>query len=114
MPFGLCNAPATFERMMDTVLRGLKWKICFCYLDDIVVFSSTFHDHLRRLDAVLTCLSKAGLQLNSKKCRFASKTIKVLGHVVSKKAYDPTLTKSRQCYTFPDRFKLRSFGVSWG
>lgn len=42
MPFGLCNAPATFERMMDTILRGLKWKICLCYLDDIVVFSPDF------------------------------------------------------------------------
>lgn len=39
MPFGLCNAPATFERMMDGILRGLKWKICLCYLDDVVVFS---------------------------------------------------------------------------
>lgn len=38
MPFGLCNAPATFELMMDNVLRGLEWRICLCYLDDIVVF----------------------------------------------------------------------------
>ena len=80
MPFGLCNAPATFERMIDTVLRGLKWKTCLCYLDDIVIFSSTFHQHLQRLDEVLTCLANAGLQLNTKKCRFASKTISVRSH----------------------------------
>lgn len=54
MPFGLCNAPATFERMIDNVLRGLKWKTCLCYLDDIVIFSSTFKEHLQRLAQVLT------------------------------------------------------------
>ncbi|UYV82809.1 hypothetical protein LAZ67_22000949 [Cordylochernes scorpioides] len=49
MPFGLCNAPATFERMIDNVLRGLKWDMCLCYLDDIVVYGSTFKEHLTRL-----------------------------------------------------------------
>ncbi|GFT71205.1 hypothetical protein TNCV_3002051 [Trichonephila clavipes] len=42
MPFGLCNAPATFERMMDNLLRHFKWTMCLCYLDDIIVFSETF------------------------------------------------------------------------
>ncbi|UYV73003.1 hypothetical protein LAZ67_10001459 [Cordylochernes scorpioides] len=49
MPIGLCNAPATFERMIDNVLRGLKWDMCLCYLDDIVVYGSTFKEHLTRL-----------------------------------------------------------------
>ncbi|GBN54240.1 Retrovirus-related Pol polyprotein from transposon 297 [Araneus ventricosus] len=49
MPFGLCNAPATFERAMDNLLRQLKWQMCLCYLDDIVVFSQTFPKHLERL-----------------------------------------------------------------
>ncbi|GBM73771.1 Transposon Ty3-I Gag-Pol polyprotein [Araneus ventricosus] len=53
MPFGLCNAPATFERMMDTVLRGLKWNICLCYLDDIIVYAPNFQEHKRRLRKVL-------------------------------------------------------------
>lgn len=112
MPFGLCNAPATFERMMDTVLRGLKWKSCLCYLDDIVIFSSTFELHLQRLDEVLTCLSAAGLQLNTKKCHFASKTIKVLGHLVSKDGIRPDPEKITAVLRFPrpQRSKeLRSF-----
>lgn len=46
MPFGLCNAPATFERMMDSLLRGFKWTTCLCYLDDVIVFSPTFESHL--------------------------------------------------------------------
>ncbi|GFW86076.1 retrovirus-related Pol polyprotein from transposon 17.6 [Trichonephila clavipes] len=67
MPFGLCNAPATFERMMDNLLRHFKWTMCLCYLDDIIVFSETFEDHLIRLRLVLKCLQEAGLKLNSKK-----------------------------------------------
>lgn len=112
MPFGLCNAPATFERMIDTVLRGLKWKTCLCYLDDIVVFSSTFAQHLQRLDEVLQCLSKAGLQINTKKCTFASKSIKVLGHVVSKDGIQPDPEKIAAVLQFPrpsNQKTLRSF-----
>ncbi|GBM06189.1 Transposon Ty3-I Gag-Pol polyprotein, partial [Araneus ventricosus] len=63
MPFGLCNAPATFERMMDTVLRGLKWNICLCYLDDIIVYAPNFQEHKRRLRKVLKCIQEAGLTL---------------------------------------------------
>ncbi|GFX33129.1 hypothetical protein TNCV_5042971 [Trichonephila clavipes] len=70
MPFGLGNTPATFERMMDNLLRHFKWTMCLCYLDDIIVFSETFEDHLIRLRLVLKCLQEAGLKLNSKKCLF--------------------------------------------
>lgn len=101
MPFGLCNAPATFERMMDNVLRGLKWKVCLRYLDDVVVFSQTFEEHLRRLDNILSALSKAGLQLNTKKCRFASRSIRVLGHIVSKEGIQPDPDKIRAVSHFP-------------
>lgn len=67
MPFGLSNAPATFERMIDTVLCTLKERTCLCYLDDIAVFSSAFADHLHHLDEVFKWLANAGLQLNTKK-----------------------------------------------
>ncbi|XP_064475510.1 uncharacterized protein LOC135389384 [Ornithodoros turicata] len=70
MPFGLCNAPATFERMMDTVLRGLRWHICLCYLDDIIIYAPTPEDHLSRLSTVLDYIATAGLQLNRKKMFF--------------------------------------------
>lgn len=64
MPFGLCNAPATFERMMDSLLHGFKWSTCLCYLDDVIVFSPTFETHLELLSAVLGVFRLAGLQLN--------------------------------------------------
>lgn len=107
MPFGLCNAPATFERMMDTVLRGLKWKTCFCYLDDIVIFSFTFSEHLKRLEEGLACLARAGLQLNAKKCCFASKTIRVWGHVVSKEGIEPDPGKIAAVVDFPRPLHLK-------
>lgn len=72
MPFGLCNVPATFERMIDSLLRGLKWSTCLCYLDDLIVFSATFESHLQGLRTILSVFRSAGLQLNSSKCHFAS------------------------------------------
>ncbi|XP_037518187.2 retrovirus-related Pol polyprotein from transposon 17.6 [Rhipicephalus sanguineus] len=112
MPFGLCNAPATFERMMDSVLRGLKWQICLCYLDDIVVFAPDFATHLERLKHVLTCLKNAQLQLNLKKCRFAARELTILGHVVSKDGILPDPAKLRAVADFPKPTtvkQLRSF-----
>ncbi|GFY05885.1 hypothetical protein TNCV_4405511 [Trichonephila clavipes] len=97
MPFGLCNAPATFERMMDNLLRHFKWTMCLCYLDDIIVFSETFEDHLIRLRLVLKCLQEAGLKLNSKKCLFAAQEVKILGHLVSSNGVRPD----------PDKIKAR-------
>src|SRR5690606_9483965 len=112
MPFGLTNAPATFERMMDSVLRGLKWSICLCYLDDILVFSATFDDHLNRLRQVLVALENAGLTLNIKKCHFCSPEIKVLGHVVSASGIlpDPEKLADVQNFSTPKSVKqLQSF-----
>ncbi|UYV77252.1 K02A2.6-like [Cordylochernes scorpioides] len=100
MPFGLCNAPATFERMMGNLLKGLKWTICLCYLDDILVFSDDFEDHLRRLQLLLNCLKKSGLCLYTKKCKFGAKTITVLGHEVSENGIRPDPEKIREVRDF--------------
>ncbi|GFW93780.1 retrovirus-related Pol polyprotein from transposon 297 [Trichonephila clavipes] len=101
MPFGLCNAPATFERMMDNLLRNFKWTMCLCYLDDIIVFSETFEDHLIRLRLVLKCLQEAGLKLNSKKCLFAAQEVKILGHHVSSNGVRPDPDKIKAVRNFP-------------
>ena len=63
VPFGLCNAPATFSRLMDRVLSGLHWETCLFYLDDIIVFSSTWEEHLARLRQVFERLRHANLKL---------------------------------------------------
>ena len=101
MPFGLCNAPATFERLMDNVLPGLKWKICLCYLDDVVIFSRTFEEHLSRINTVLNCVANAGLQLNTQKCHFGCTQILILGHVVSPEGIRPDPDKIRAVSDFP-------------
>ena len=67
MPFGLCNAPATFQRLMERVLSGLQWVHCLVYLDDIIVFGSTFEKTLEQLRYVLDRLKAAGLKLKAKK-----------------------------------------------
>lgn len=108
MPFGLCNAPATFERMMDNILRGLKWHICLCYLDDVVVFSPDFDTHLTRLHQILACLTAAGLQLNLKKCRFGARKLTILGHVVSKDGVSPDPDKLRAVANFPKPTSLKT------
>ena len=83
MPFGLCNAPGTFERLMEVAMRGLQWSSCLVYLDDIVVFSRDFEGHLQRLGAVLERLELAGLKVKPSKCRLARRRVSFLGHVVS-------------------------------
>lgn len=60
MPFGLCNAPATFQRLMQVVLCGLEWKCCFVYIDDILIASKSFEEHLSHLNLVFERLRKAG------------------------------------------------------
>ncbi|UYV78461.1 hypothetical protein LAZ67_16001479 [Cordylochernes scorpioides] len=112
MPFGLCNAPATFERMMDNLLKGLRWTICLCYLDDVVIFSDNFPDHLRRLEVVLNCFKRAGLKLNPGKCSFGASNIKILGHQVNKDGIRPDDDKIKAVSQFPipkNLQQLRSF-----
>ncbi|XP_003370753.1 retrovirus-related Pol polyprotein from transposon 412 [Trichinella spiralis] len=69
MPFGLCNAPATFQRLMETVLCGLHWTTCMVYLDDIIVFSKDATEHLEKLDEVFSRLQGAGLKIKPTKCQ---------------------------------------------
>ena len=93
VPFGLCNAPATFSRLMDRVLAGLHWETFLFYLDDIIVFSSTWEEHLARLREVFERLRHAKLKLGAPKCTFAAKEVSYLGHRVTEEGLlpDPSL-----------------------
>ena len=83
MPFGLCNAPATFERLMEIILAGLSWQICLIYLDDVIVHGKTFESMLSNLDTVLGRMQEAGLKLKPRKCSLFKKEVEYLGHIVS-------------------------------
>ena len=103
MPFGLCNAPATFQRLMDSVLVGLLWTSCLVYLGDIIVMGTSFEDHLNNLAQVFDRLRSANLKLKPTKCSFACKEVTFLGHTVSDQgvATDPTLTEKVENWPEP-------------
>ena len=92
MPFGLANAPSTFERCMESILRAEQWATCLIYLDDIIVFAGSPSDMTERLSHVLSKLVHAGLKLKPSKCNFYARQVNYLGHVVSAEwvATDPT------------------------
>ena len=91
MPFGLCNAPATFQRLMDCVLAGLHWQSCLVYLDDVIILGRSFSEHLHNLRDVFDRFREAGLKLKPSKCTFGQKEVAFLGHIVLDKgvATDP-------------------------
>ena len=93
VPFGLCNAPTTYSRLMDRVLAGLHWETYLFYLDDIIVFSSTWEEYLARLREVFESLRHAKLKLGATKCTFAAKEVSYLGHRVTEEGLlpDPSL-----------------------
>lgn len=86
MPFGLCNAPATFQRLMDAVVKPEYRAFIETYIDDLMTHSSSFEEHLRHLEVLLTALREHKLVVKLSKCKFAQQEVKFLGHVVSHKA----------------------------
>ena len=78
MPFGLCNAPATFQRLMDLILAGLQWSNCLVYLDDVIILGRNFHDHLQNIQSVLHRIDEAGLKLKPPKCKFFRESVEYL------------------------------------
>ena len=101
MPFGLTNAPATFQRLMECTLAGLVGDQCLIYLDDVIIFSSTFNDHLRRLASVFDRLRAAGLKLKASKCHFIQEQVTYLGHIISSEGIKPDNAKLTAVTTYP-------------
>jgi hypothetical protein len=83
MPFGLCNAPATFQSYINTTLQSLLDDFCTAYLDDILIFSNTLEEHRRHVREVLERLRKVELYVDVKKCEFHSQKVKYLGMIIS-------------------------------
>jgi hypothetical protein len=112
MSFGLCNAPATFERLMEKVLAGLQWQKCLVYLDDIIIFGKTFEEALENLRCILERLLKHRLVLKPKKCDLFKKEVHYLGHVVSGEGVqcDPKKVEAVENWPQPRSVKeVRSF-----
>ena len=95
VPMGLHISPNSFQLLMDKILRGLTFKSCLCYLDDAVIFSENFEQHLSDLQEVFQRFRDAGLKLNPRKCTFARSSIVFLGHHISKEGIRPPRTALR-------------------
>ena len=101
LPFGLVNIPVTYQKLMEEVLGNLHLDICFIYLDDLIIFSKTYEDHLDRIKRVLQRLRESGLKLSPKKCTFFQEKVKYIGHIVSKDGIEHDPTKIEKVTNWP-------------
>ena len=109
MPFGLTNAPATFQRLMECALAGLTNEQCLIYLDDIIIFSFSFPEHLQRLRNTFMALHQAHLQLKLSKCSFAHNEVCYLGHIVSAAGVKPNPRKVKAVSKYPVPTSVKEF-----
>ena len=100
MPFGLSGAPGTFQRLMDKVLRG-HHEYAAAYLDDIIIHSESWEDHIKHITVVLNSLMKAGLTAKPSKCQFGRDEIVYLGHRVERGRVQPEQSKIKAIQDFP-------------
>ncbi|KMQ85186.1 enzymatic polyprotein endonuclease reverse, partial [Lasius niger] len=107
MPFGLRNAPATFQRLMNSVLIGMQGLRCLVYLDDIVIYGSSLEDHNKRLTEVLRRLRENNLKLQPEKCEFLRKEVIYLGHIISENGIMPDPSKLTAVKNFPIPKKVK-------
>ena len=102
MPFGLTNVPVTFQRLMESALGDLYLNSCLLYLDDIVVLSRTYDEHLEKLQKVFQRLEDKGLKLKLSKCKLFQRSIKYLGHIVPEHSVaDPAKIKAVKEWPIP-------------
>ena len=101
MSFGLCNAPATFQRLMDAILAGLQWSSCLVYIDDLIIPGKTFPEHLDHLRQVFQRLKGTRLRLKPSKCNFCLKEVECLGHVVGTEGVRTDPAKTEKVATWP-------------
>lgn len=100
MPFGLKNAPASFQRAMDDVLRELQGKCCLVYMDDIIIFAETL-DHMKNIDKVFNNLRKHQLKVQLDKSELLCKDVNFLGHVITAEGVKPNPSKIEAIRKFP-------------
>ena len=99
LPFGLTNAPAVFQRLMEQTLADLTNVLV--YIDDIIVHSTSFEEHVERLEAVFARLEKAGLKLKPVKCHLFQKQVRYLGHILSERGIETDPEKTRAIREWP-------------
>ena len=101
LPFGLTNSPATFQRLMEHVLEGLNMDICLEYLDDVIIFSDSYEEHLQNLETVFQRIQSYGLKLNAAKCKFFQRRVKYLGHIITCEGLEVVTDKTDTLKNWP-------------
>ena len=101
LPFGLSNSPATYQRLMENCLGDLHLNICFIFLDDLIIFSQTYEEHLQRLELVFNKLRESGLKLSPKKCSLFMEKVKYVGHIVSEEGIETDPDKVQKVLDWP-------------
>ena len=115
MPFGLCNASATFQRSITRALQRIQQRhgsVVMAYIDDIVIATETIEDHIARIEEVFECLREAGFKMRAGKCDFMRTETKYLGRVVSAGGIKPdpeAVVKIQECMPPTNKEELQSF-----
>ena len=110
MPFGLSNAPVTFQRVIQRIFSGLD-EFCNVYIDEILVFSRNLGEHKKHLEIVFERLRKYNLKLHPTKCQLAHAKVEYLGHIVSADGVMPNPAKIQAVESFPVPTNVRSIRV---
>lgn len=101
MPFGLKNAPSTFQRAMENIVREYLYKFCFVYMDDIVVFSKSLHDHILHLTKIFEKFRQFNLKMQINKSEFLRKEVVFLGHIITPDGIKPNPAKTKAIEEYP-------------
>ena len=101
LPYGLANSPASFQRLMDLVLRDLVGNECYVFIDDVIVYGNTIQEHASRLSHVLERFDRANLQLQPGKCVFAQPQVEYLGYIVSRDGIWASPGKNKAVKNYP-------------
>ena len=112
MPFGLAGAPASFQRLMDSICRDLPFVTT--YLDDVLIHSPSIQEHEQHLKTIFGRFKSAGLTLRGSKCNIGVTEVKYLGHVFSEKGMEPDPQKTSAVQDWPTQWMLATFAVFWG
>ena len=114
MPFGLCNGPATFQRLMESVLVGLLRKCCMVYLDDVLIIDKNFAEHLTNMRKVFDRFRLANLKLKPTKCSLAGTEVTYLGYMISRTSISADPQKVEAVQNFPPPDDLTSLRLFLG
>ena len=111
MPFGLCNAPSTFQRMMDQVIEPQYRSFVQTYIDDILIYSDTFEQHLQHIEKVFDLFIKHKLTVKLSKCKFFQMSVKFLGHMISQNSIsvNPAIIDVIKKWIRPDNSNKKTF-----